>query len=58
LGHRDISGRLNKLIRLFLAEQNVEYSIPEKPNGRLQKYRLTERGKASLAALRKDEPPS
>jgi len=34
----------------------IEMTVPEKPNRRLQKYRLTELGKAKLAALRKPEP--
>ena len=51
LGHKEISGRLNQVIRLLLAEQTVEYTIPDKPNSRLQKYRLTPKGKALLATL-------
>ena len=54
LGHKEISGQLNKIIRLLLAEQNIEYTIPGKPNSRLQKYRLTDKGAAVLAALRKE----
>ncbi len=52
LGHKEISGQLNKVIRMLLAEQNVEQTIPEKPNSRLQKYRLTDKGSARLASLR------
>lgn len=50
LGHKDISGQLNKVIRLLLAEQHIEYTIPDKPNSRLQKYRLSDKGKAFLEA--------
>jgi len=56
LGHKDISSSLNKVIRLLLAEQSIEYTIPEKPQSRLQKYRLTEKGHAALAALREGIP--
>lgn len=52
LGHKEISGQLNKVIRLLLAEQNVEQTLPDKPNSRLQKYRLTGKGAALLASLR------
>ena len=30
----------------------IEYAIPEKPNSRLQEYRLTERGRSRLGATR------
>jgi ATP-dependent DNA helicase RecG len=53
LGHKEISGQLNKVIRLLLAEQTVELTIPDKPNSRLQKYRLTEKGTALLNKLKK-----
>jgi ATP-dependent DNA helicase RecG len=46
LGHKEISGQLNKVIRLLLAEGNIEYTLPEKPASRLQKYRLTVKGRA------------
>lgn len=57
LGHKEISGQLNKVIRLLLAEQNVEQTIPEKPASRLQKYRLTEKGRALPTALNPDKKP-
>jgi len=40
LGQKTISGQLNKVIRQLLQEKRIEYTIPEKPNSRLQKYRL------------------
>jgi ATP-dependent DNA helicase RecG len=55
LGHKEISGRLNQVIRILLADQTVEYTIPDKPNSRLQKYRLTAKGKNLLATLSKKE---
>lgn len=54
LGQKEISGRLNQIMRLLLAEQTVEYTIPGKPNSRMQKYRLTEKGVARLTALRRE----
>ena len=53
LGHKEVSGRLNQVIRLLMADQTVEYTIPDKPASRLQKYRLTDKGKAHLAMSRK-----
>ena len=49
LGHKSVSGRLNEAIRLLMDDKLIEYTIPEKPNSRLQKYRLTEAGKSRLA---------
>ena len=48
LGQKEVSGQLNKVIRLLLANKTIEYTIPEKPNSRLQKYRLTVKGKELL----------
>ena len=52
MGHKEISGQLNKVMRLLLGDQNVEQTIPGKPNSRLQKYRLTTKGAAHLVRLR------
>ena len=41
LGQREVSGQLNKVMRDLIAEGRVEYALPDKPNSRLQKYRLT-----------------
>jgi ATP-dependent DNA helicase RecG len=40
LGQKIVSGQLNAVIRSLLAQGRIEYTIPEKPNSRLQKYRL------------------
>jgi len=39
-GHRSVSGALRKAISILLQNEWTEYTIPEKPNSRLQKYRL------------------
>ena len=54
LGQKEVSGQLNKVIRELLAENRIEYTIPEKPNSRLQKYRLTIKGRDFIAKLAKE----
>ena len=51
LGQNTVSGQLNKIIRSLVDGELIEYTIPEKPNSRLQKYRLTENGRSRLANL-------
>ena len=51
LGHRSVSGGFKKAIQSLMTEGLIEYVIPGKPNSRLQKYRLTERGRSSPGAL-------
>lgn len=48
LGQREVSGQLNRVMRKLLAEGTITYTIPEKPNSRLQKYRVTEQGRTRL----------
>lgn len=56
LGHKDVSGRLNTVIRVLLDDQTIEMTLPGKPNSRLQKYRLTNKGAELLSAARKRGP--
>ena len=48
LGHKRISGAVNRCVKDLLARRLVEYTIPEKPNSRLQKYRLTDKGRVRM----------
>lgn len=51
LGQKGVSGPLNAVIRKLLQEGLIEYTIPEKPNSRLQKYRLTDERKKDVQKL-------
>ncbi|MFC1856547.1 RNA-binding domain-containing protein [Thermodesulfobacteriota bacterium] len=48
IGLKSVTGYLNRTIRSMLTEGFIEYTIPEKPNSRLQKYRLTKKGEQAL----------
>ena len=47
LGQKTISGQLNKVIRRLVADGSIDYTIPQKPRSRLQKYRLTDKGRVA-----------
>jgi len=48
LGQATVSGQLNTVIRALLDGGLIERTIPEKPGSRLQKYKLTRKGKNRL----------
>lgn len=45
LGLSTVSGALNRSVRRLFAADLIEHTMPEKPNSRLQKYRLTPAGR-------------
>ena len=49
LGQKKISGQLNKIIRLLMRERSIEYTLPDKPQSRFQKYRLTDKDRAAAS---------
>lgn len=47
LGQRTVSGQLNTVIRTLLREERIAYTIPEKPQSRLQRYRVVTTGSSN-----------
>lgn len=52
LGQKKASGQLYNIVRDLRDEQMIEYTLPEKPTSRHQKYRLTDKGRIELANLK------
>ena len=48
LGLESKTGALKRSIKDLIASNLIEYTLPDKPNSRLQKYRITETGQALL----------
>ena len=53
LGHKSISGELNKQVKALLEKQWIQMTIPDKPTSRQQKYELTLQGQEFLQQLSK-----
>jgi len=50
-GHKKTYRHLNETVRSLVEAQMIAYTIPDKPQSRLQKYRLTDKGRKWLEAL-------
>jgi len=48
IGHKSITRSLRQALADLMAAGFAEYTLPNKPNSRLQKYRLTAKGRALL----------
>ena len=52
LGLSDRKSFRERYLQLALADGLIAMTIPDKPNSRLQKYRLTDKGRLHLAHIR------
>ena len=48
LGHQSVSAGLNRVVHHLLQDGRIAYTVPDKPNSRLQKYRITQAGQSAL----------
>ena len=55
LGQKKPSGQLYNVIRYLLDNQMIEYTLPDKPTSRYQKYRLTDKGNAEISNLKSED---
>ena len=53
LGQKRVSGQLKIVLKKLISEALIEFTIPDKPNSRLQKYRLTRQGVVYLKKQKK-----
>ena len=50
-GHKKTYRHLDETVRSLVEAQMIAYTIPDKPQSRLQEYRLTDKGRKWLEAL-------
>ena len=50
LGHQSVSAGLNRVIQRLLHDGRIAYTVPDKRNSRLQKYRITQAGHTAVEA--------
>jgi predicted HTH transcriptional regulator len=55
MGLKSKTGAFKRTVKALLAHHLIEYTIPDKPSSRLQKYRLTPEGKAVISARRLED---
>ncbi len=56
LGQKKVSGQLKTVLGALLKRKLIEFTIPNKPNSRLQQYRVTGKGKGHLISLSEAKP--
>jgi len=54
LGLKNKTGALKRTVSDLLERKLIVYTVPDKPNSRLQKYRLTKKGNDVLVNLVKN----
>ena len=53
LGQKVASGQLHQVIRDLISQRLIAFTLPSKPNSRLQKYRLTTTGKREAERIQR-----